>query len=327
MPAGITQSDTMFSVRQTPWHGLGTVLPEPPTTIEDALEKSGLGWGVQARALAAAGATPKADPIDVSSFVANVREDTNDVLGIVGANYTVVQNKEAFHFLNELLGGEVVYETAGSLWGGRRVWVLAKLPDTKQIGGDPVDTYLYIANSHDGSLAVTAAATPIRIVCNNTLRLALGRSEKAPQSTFKFHHVGDLQAKLGEARSALATAIGYADWFQGWGDELAQARFTEKQMGAVLKKLVPINDSMAKRAMSNREQQRDTVMSFFKGEGPAGDTRGNAPESKWCALNAIVEYADWGRPIRESSDRTQFERSFEDIQFKKDGTKLVLAAR
>lgn len=321
MPAGITNTDTMFSVRERPWHGLGVVLDKAPKTIEEALEKSGLGWEV-------AGLPLTAGPdIEVTDFKANVRMDTQDVLGVVGAGYTVVQNREAFHFLNELLGGEVVYETAGSLWGGRRVWVLAKLPETQEIGGDATDTYLYVANSHDGSLAVTAAATPVRIVCNNTLRLALGRSEKAPQSMFKFHHVGELQSKMDEARAALSTVIGYADWFKGWGDELAAAKFTEKQFGNVLKRIIPVDDSLAARAITNRTVQRDTVMSLFKGEGPAGDTRGNAPDTKWCAVNAVVEYADWGRGRRENSEKTQMERSFEDLQFKKDGVKLVLAAR
>src|SRR5205823_14499225 len=117
--------------------------------------------------------------------------------GIVSDEYEVVENRDAFQFLDTLIGPELQFETAGSLWGGRRVWVLARLPQYVEFGGDPSATYIYVANSHDGSMAVTAAITPIRIVCANTLGAALRESQHgvAAQRTFRFRHMGDLQAK------------------------------------------------------------------------------------------------------------------------------------
>lgn len=323
MPAGLTKSDTMFSVREKPWHGLGKVLKENPKSVAAALKASGLDWEVQQLPLTAG------LDIEVPNYVANVRMDTKETVGVVGPGFTVVQNVEAFQFLEDVLGkNELLWETAGSMWGGKRVWAMVRLPEHMEVGGDTVDTYLYIAQGHDGSLAVTADTTPIRIVCQNTLRLALDRTDaKAPNSRFRFHHSGDLQAKLAEAQAALGVAETYAEWFKGWGDKLATQPFTDKQMTGVLKKWMPIDDSMGGKAITNREQARELVMAFFKGEGPAGDTSGNAPGTRWTAVNAVSEYADWGRGRREEGGQDQMDRSFEDLYLKKQGVKLVLAAR
>ncbi len=114
---------------------------------------------------------------------ANLREDTGGVLGIVSDEYEVVDNRDAFRFLDVLIGSELHFETAGSLWGGRRVWCLARLPEHVELGGDRSATYIYVANSHDGSMAVTAAVTPIRIVCANTLGVALRAGSARGQNT------------------------------------------------------------------------------------------------------------------------------------------------
>src|SRR5437764_8376212 len=102
----------------------------------------------------------------------------------------MVDNRDAFRFLDALINSDLYFETARSLWGGRRVWCLARLPEFVELGGDISATYIYVANSHDGSMAVTAAATPIRIVCANTLGAALGQAEHGRHAarTFRFRH-------------------------------------------------------------------------------------------------------------------------------------------
>jgi phage/plasmid-like protein (TIGR03299 family) len=144
MPAGITSTDSMFSVRQTPWHGLGAVLDQPPTTIADAIERSGLGWRVEREPIAIDRGdvatvddwwVPRCE--EIPGWWANVRQDTRQVLGIVGERYRIVQNIEAFQFVDQLIGSPMHFETAGSVHGGRRVWVLAQLPDQIEVGGDP----------------------------------------------------------------------------------------------------------------------------------------------------------------------------------------------
>jgi hypothetical protein len=135
MPAGITSSDSMFSVREVPWHGLGAVLERPPATIAEAIDASGLGWRVEREQIAVdRGDVATADSIwdprceVIPGYYATVREDTRQVLGIVGGRYRIVQNDEAFEFVDQLLGSSLHFETAGSHNGGRRVWVLATLP-------------------------------------------------------------------------------------------------------------------------------------------------------------------------------------------------------
>jgi phage/plasmid-like protein (TIGR03299 family) len=139
----------MFSVREVPWHGLGAVLERPPASVAEAVELAGLGWSVEKKPIALHhGGTPPdwARPLSdaIPGYFATVREDTREVLGIVGERYRIVQNPEAFAFIDELLGRAIHFETAGSLHGGRRVWVLATLPDHVEVGGDPVRPFVLL---------------------------------------------------------------------------------------------------------------------------------------------------------------------------------------
>ena len=154
--------ESMFSVREKPWHGLGTVVSEALTSAE-ALKEAGLDWRVYQQPIF----TNFGKVIE--GYRANVRSTDDKVLGVVSDRYKVVQNDEAFEFTDELLGEGVRYETAGSLQGGRKIWLLAKLPEMYVMAGDRVSSYLVFSNTHDGSGAVRAAITPVRVVCNNTL--------------------------------------------------------------------------------------------------------------------------------------------------------------
>ena len=178
-------------------------------------------------------------------FKANLREDTGEVLGIVSDEYEVVDNRDAFRFLDALIGSELHFETAGSLWGGRRVWCLARLPEYVELGGDLSAIYIYVANSHDGSMAVTAAVTPIRIVCANTLGAALRQAEHgvSAQRTFRFRHTGNLQAKFAEARQVLGMTINYQEQFKALADRLALEPISEPALERrVLRHLWVIDD-------------------------------------------------------------------------------------
>src|SRR4051794_9774101 len=170
MAHGITQSDTMMSVRRVPWHRLGVVLDERPRTLAAALEAAGLTWTVAKEPLYRAGGQP------VAGHHATVREDTDQVLGVVSGDYVVVQNSECFAFLENLLGSELIFETAGSLWAGRQVFITAQLPDHVTVGGDEVRPYVVLSAWHTGTGAIRAMTTPVRAVCANTVRAALGGS-------------------------------------------------------------------------------------------------------------------------------------------------------
>lgn len=170
--------ETMFYTREKPWHGLGTMVEEAPSS-EEALVLAGLDWNVIQKPI------ETLDGIYVTGFKANLRDSDNKVLGIVTDRYRVVQNREAFAFTDELLGEGVKYETAGSLQEGRRTWVLAKLPQRYIISGDEITPYLVFMNFHDGTGAIKAAMTPIRVVCQNTLNLALSTAKRSWSTTSK----------------------------------------------------------------------------------------------------------------------------------------------
>lgn len=327
----IMEHDSMISVRQKPWHGLGVVLDDYPANMDEALEKSGLTWEVeQAPLFMAAPATEsgyfvpalESNMQQVPDHQANIRMDTRQVLGVVGKDYKVVQNREAFAWLDSLLGTEVQIETAGSLQNGKRVWVLAVLPELVEVGGDEIQRYVFCANSHDGSMAVTAAATNVRIVCANTLGWALSKASRS----YKFRHTGDLSAKLEEARRVMELTLNWDAAFKELGDELARQPMTVDTFNRrVATPLLGVDDpNIGDRSRQNREEARDILVSLFDGTNPTGDTTGNSPGTKWVAANAVAEYADWFR--RYSIRTDQMARSFEDQALKQRGLNLVQAA-
>lgn len=334
----ITETDSMFSVREMPWHGLGVVLDEYPRDLDEALEKAGLEWSVDQKDLMVVNAPEWRDDFDqvhppelvpAEGYKANIRRDTGALLGVVSDDYKVVENREAFRFLDALIGSDLHFETAGSIQGGKRVWVLARLPEWVEVGGDQVGNFVWVANSHDGSLAVTSSITPVRVVCGNTYGAALRRSEygEAAQRTYKFRHTGDLAIKFDEARKVMDLALNYSVQFKALGDRLAQERLSVDRFDSrVVKPLVGLDnlDGLGDRAIRNREQNRETLIDLFSGRGEAGDTRGSSPETKWTAYGAVGEFADWHRRYTKNTD--QVRRSFEDTSLKDRGLDLVLKA-
>ena len=328
MAHGITDSDTMFSVREKPWHGLGTVLDEYPGSIKEALELSGLDWSITQRPVHFPVATDVGGHeittyAQANNLWLNVREDTNEPLGVVTDRYKPIQNHEAFAFMDNLIGSQMHYETAGSLHGGKKVWVLCKLPDYIQVAGDDIGQYVFIANTHDGKSSCLVSVSPIRIVCANTLGWAISKA-KSGGRTYTVRHTGNINAKLHEARNVMGVTIDYYKQFKQLGDEMALTAFTEKDMNKVLAELYPVEGSMGDRAVKNREVAQKAIMSIYLGEGKDGDTRGNAPGTKWCAANAIAEYTDYGRKMTKRGN--QVARSFEDNAIKQRGFDLVLNA-
>lgn len=177
--------ETMFSVREKPWHGLGTIVMEAPASAE-ALRLAGLDWEVVQEPIY----TDSNEKIE--GYRVNVRDSDRKVLGVVSDRYKVVQNVDAFSFTDELLGKGVRYETAGSLQEGKKVWLLARIPREYIIAGERISPYLVFSNTHDGSGSVKVAITPVRVVCNNTLNLALDTAKRS----FSMMHTGNVQDKI-----------------------------------------------------------------------------------------------------------------------------------
>ena len=166
---------------EVPWHRLGTKL-DNPATAEEAIQAAGLGYDVELTRLVTVNDIPGPDRRAV------VRQDTNQVLGVVGTTYKPVQNRQCFGFMDAIVSeGAVQYHTAGALGKGERVWMLAKLPDEIRVknSDDITEKYLLLSNSHDGSSSLRVHFTPIRVVCANTLAVAerKGRGKEFPSFT------------------------------------------------------------------------------------------------------------------------------------------------
>lgn len=333
MGHGITDADTMFSVREMPWHGLGSVLEQHPDSVDDALQKSGLDWQIIQRPVFMPDAVPAADDnsnstwtpsyVQIPDTLANVREDTNCVLGLVGEGYEVVQNRQAFEFLDAVLGTDLMFETAGSLRGGKRVWVLARRPDFVKVAGDDTATFVFIASSHDGTMSVTSAVTPVRIVCANTLGVALRGADASPR-TFRMRHTAGIDQKWEEARQVMQLTVSYEERFQAAGDRMGREKLTVDRFVNVLETLLPRDDEMGTLAKQNRVDATEQIINIYRGLGSSGDTTGNSPHTKWAAWNAVGEWSDWYR--RQTKNTDQVQRSFEDNRLKQDAFDLLTVA-
>ena len=279
--------ETMFYVRETPWHGLGTRVMEAPSSKE-ALGLAGLDWKVVQEPV-----YTQAEEL-IEGYKANVRDTDRKVLGVVTNRYRIIQNEEAFGFTDALLGEGVRYETAGSLQGGRKVWLLARLPHEYIISGERISPYLVFSNAHDGSGAVRVALTPIRVVCNNTLNLALSTAKRS----WSMMHTGNVQEKLEEAKDTLFRAETYMDSLGKEFDELRKKKLTDKQVMDYIEILLPMEDNTTPQQRKNISRLREDM----------GRRYFDAPDLKkvgknaYRFINAVSDFATHAEPLRKTAN-------------------------
>lgn len=193
-----TQKHAFFSVKEKPWHNLGQIISDYPTSRQ-AIKHAGLNYEVIKTPLYTE--YSENEKITVPELYSTLRTDTQTVLGVVGKDYQIVQNKDAFSFFDSIVGGDgILYETAGALGKGERIFITAKLPDYIRVGKDDlIEKYLFLTTSHDGSGSITAAFTPIRIVCANTLNAAL----RTQTNTVRIRHTSNAQSRLEQAHKVM----------------------------------------------------------------------------------------------------------------------------
>ena len=279
--------ESMFYVRETPWHGLGTRVNEALNS-EEALTAAGLDWNVIQEPIY----TETEELIE--GYKANVRDTDRQVLGVVTDRYKIVQNQEAFAFTDELLGEGVRYETAGSLQGGRKVWLLAHLPHEYIISGERISPYLVFFNSHDGSGAIKAAITPIRVVCQNTLNLALSTAKRS----WSMIHTGDIKGKMQEAKDTLFMAEKYMDNLGKEFETLRKKKLTDQQVLDYIEILLPLEEDSTPQQIKNMKRLReDMKMRYFD----APDLQ-HIGKNAYRFINAVSDFATHAKPLKERAN-------------------------
>lgn len=255
---------SFFSVKEKAWHGLGTIVQDYPNSKE-ALEFAGLDFQVEKRPVfTMVGKDSLEQESDIPSipvldYFATVRTDNDAVLGLVGRDYKVVQNTDAFSFFDAIVGGDgIMYETAGALGKGERIFITAKLPSYIQVGKDDLlEKYLFLTTSHDGSGSITAAFTPIRIVCNNTLNAALRNCT----NSIKIRHTGSAVDKLKEAHKVMGIANKLSEELEGIFNQWSRVRITDKEVKLLVQQAMAPNKEVLANIIQGKEDNLSTLFS------------------------------------------------------------------
>jgi phage/plasmid-like protein (TIGR03299 family) len=276
---------SMFYVEDVPWHGLGTRL-DRPATAQEAIQTANLDWTVRKLPLHA---TVEGRQITVPDTYAVVRDDPSHppVLGVVSKDYTPLQNSEAFGFFDPIVGeNAAVYHTAGALGQGERIWLLAKLPRLFRIAGDDVaEPYLLLTNGHDGKSSVTVKFTTVRVVCQNTLTLALHGGE-----SFRVVHTTDVKHRLRGAGHLLARIQRRHDTLEASMKTMARVQVNRSRLAEYLTQVFPDGDPADEAAVLRARRSREWSEYFF--DQGKGNRLPGVRGSVWAAFNGVTEWLD-----------------------------------
>ena len=293
------------SLREPAWHGLGTVFTEEKTTSEMLVAANLNNWNV------------RLEDMPIPSHLSSDKEyqyvvRTNptdktqtDILGVVGERYHVLQNEDLFSFGDNILDGGGRWETAGSLKGGRQVFGSLALERETILDpngvSDKIKTYLLINTSHDGSIAIQASITPVRVVCANTLNLALNRTKKKDgvKQSFKIRHTQTAQGKVQIARETLGLANKYMDEFDKMAHAMIQKEISAKDFNDIILAAYPKPDKDTKGAVKKWENKVDLINDIYTGQ-----FNGMIANTAWGAFNALTERLDWYRSARGGNNES-----------------------
>ena len=284
--------ESFASFREPAWHGLGTVFDHEITSAREMLKIANLdNWNVRLEDVQ----LPDNYTSSKNNFLVVRDHPINgnpDVLSVVGERYQTLQNEDLFAFGDYLLDG-ARWETAGSLKNGRVVFGSLALERETVLDpngvSDVVKTYLLVNTSHDGSVAVAASITPVRVVCANTLNVAL----KGTKQSFKMRHTSTLDGRIASAREALGLANSYMDEFDKMAKELIEKEITKATFDKIVATAYPMPDKDKKGAMKKWENKIDLLEELY-----VADTNKNINKTAWGALNTLTERLDWFRPAR-----------------------------
>ena len=269
---------SMMYVGETPWHTLGTKL-DTPATAHEAITAAHLDFQVEKMPLRIA-----LHNVPVPDHFATVRTDTMQVLGVVGSRYTPIQNKDAFTTFDSLVGeGSAMYHTAGALGKGERIWILAKLPEYIKVNKhDIVEPFLLLTNTHDGSGAVTVKLTPIRVVCENTLSVALNDTEQEVH----IRHTTQAEEKLKQAHEILGLSNKLFEILGQYYVGMSQKMINTTMFSQYLNEIFP--EPIFTMQKTRVKDIHEKIIKLSEVGVGSELTRGTL----WGAYNAVTEYVD-----------------------------------
>jgi len=224
----------------------------------------------------------------------NPFDQGTDVLATVGERYKEVQNEELFSFADNLLDGGATWESAGSIGNGRRVFGCLSIDRDVVVGDDKTKMYLVVSTSHDGSKAVQASITPVRVFCQNALNFAL----KSAKQSFKIRHTSTVEGKITMAREALGLTMKYADEFEKEAELLYSMAVTDKKFHKIIETLYPMPEADVKGALTKWENKTDLVKNLYFNSPTNENIKGTA----WGVVNALTERLDYYRVARKGTN-------------------------
>lgn len=298
--------NSFASLRVPAWHGLGTVIEKPVGSFEFQ-EISGLNWTVSDSEIFTSGM------VQVMGKKAIVRNDTGYPLGIVGEDYVSIQNEEMFRFINDLaqFDTELIVETAGGLGQGETVWALAKMPSLeRKFGSDSIIPYLLIVNGHIGNSTLKVIPTTIRVVCQNTLRMAL-KNRKDFSMGWDIKHTTNAMDRLIQAKNSLKEIALEWDMTKDYISRLVDTKLEDDG----ILELISGTFGEKKEKKGDKNTRGDTMAEnrnnriFEILESPTSKVSG-IEGSLWSGFNAITEYLDHDNTIKtQNKAETRFQNN------------------
>jgi phage/plasmid-like protein (TIGR03299 family) len=306
MPAAVETLGSLaaFASRKIPaWHGLGTVFADDVNAASILSLAHMDGWDVHL--------SPLPDHVTANEFAKEYHlvirnnpfdNEKQDVLAVVGSRYNPIQNETVFSFGDNLLDGGGRWETAGSIKGGTVIFGSMAF-DKQTITLDPkgradtINTYLLVTSSHDGSAPVSVLVTPVRVVCQNTLNVAV----KGAKNVYKIRHTLNAKSSVEDARAALGVSVAYFDTFAAEAEAMINTEISRDKFFEIVETLYPKPEDDKKGAEKKWANKIDLIDAIYTGTADGPDTMSTITGTAWGAFNALTERVDWYRGIRSGN--------------------------
>jgi len=301
------------------WHGLGQVV-EKAMTAAEAIELANLDYEVGKTTIHAKIENDVTLYEQFDDKFATYRKDNNVPLGIVGSRYEIIQNKDAFGFFDAIIDAqEAIFETAGALGKGERIFVTAKLPEDMLVGGEECNKYIILTNSHDGTSSIVAGFTNVRIVCNNTLQAALrGLTNKV-----LIEHRTGAKERLSEAYKVMGIASKYMQEVEGIFNQMAKTNISDENLQKYIMDVMQpeykaLKSEEEKEKISTRFKNQVVSIYDFALSHPTQQTNA-ARGTVWGAYNAISGYYNYIQKYKNE------EQKFNSQMFGNGNNKILKA--